>query len=132
MDVAVNVQTDTAVNSVNAEMTRISAVILNRKAEKQMDADRVERDMFDTMWAFLQMGNQKANYPALKDACMELRQMMMQKTAGQRKDRKKDIPFENLARIKNTIIIEAMALVLSGEFEKSDFKPKGDGENGED
>lgn len=97
-----------------------------------MDANRVERDMFDTMWAFLQMGNQKANYPALKDACMELRQMMMQKTAGQRKDRKKDIPFENLARIKNTIIIEAMALVLSGEFEKSDFEPKGDGENGKD
>lgn len=83
-----------------------------------MNADRVERDMFDTMWAFLQMGNQKANYPALKDACMELRQMMMQKTAGQRKDRKGDISFENLPRVKNTIIIEAMALVLSGEFEK--------------
>ena len=52
--------------------------------------------------------------------------MMMHKTAGQRKDRSKDIPFENLARIKNTIIIEAMALVLSGEFEKSGFELKGD------
>lgn len=123
-------QTDTVVNFANAEMAKISAVILNRKAEKQMDADRVEHDMFDTMWAFLQMGSQKANYPALKDACMELRQMMMQKTAGQRKDRSKDIPFENLARIKNTIIIEAMALVLSGEFEKSGFELKGDRENG--
>lgn len=36
MDVAVNVQTDTAVNSVNAEMTRISAVILNRKVMEKM------------------------------------------------------------------------------------------------
>lgn len=84
---------------------------------------RVENDMFDTMWAFLQMGNQKSNYPALKSACMELRQMMMQKTAGQRKDKKKDISFDSLARVKNEIIIEAMALVLSGEYEKG-------GENG--
>lgn len=82
-----------------------------------MNEQRVENDMFDTMWAFLEMGSQKANYPALKQACMELRKMMMQKTAGQRKDRKKDISFENLPRIKNEIIIEAMALVLSGEFE---------------
>lgn len=50
---------------------------------------------------------------------MELRKMMMQKTAGQRKDGKKDISFDNLARVKNEIIIEAMALVLSGEFEEN-------------
>lgn len=89
---------------------------------------RVENDMFDTMWAFLQMGNQKANYPALKSACMELRQMMMQKTAGQRKNRKKDISFDNLARVKNEIIIEAMALVLSGEYEEGE----GNGKNSAD
>ena len=83
-----------------------------------MNGQRVENDMFDTMWAFLEMGSQKANYPALKQACMELRKMMMQKTAGQRKDRKKDISFDNLPRIKNEIIIEAMALVLSGEFDE--------------
>lgn len=82
--------------------------------------ERIEGDMFDTMWAFLQMGNQKANYPALKSACMELRQMMMQKTEGQRKNKKKDIPFDNLARVKNEIIIEAMALVLSGEYEEAE------------
>lgn len=84
-----------------------------------MNGQRVENDMFDTMWAFLEMGSQKANYPALKQACMELRKMMMQKTAGQRKDRNKDISFDNLARVKNEIIIEAMALVLSGEFEEN-------------
>lgn len=82
--------------------------------------ERIEGDMFDTMWAFLQMGNQKANYPALKSACMELRQMMMQKTGGQRKGKKKDIPFDNLTRVKNEIIIEAMALVLSGEYEEGE------------
>ena len=63
------------------------------------------------------MGGLKPNYPALKEACMELRQMMLQKTSGQRKDRPKDIPFDNLERVKATIIVEAMALVLSGDLE---------------
>lgn len=65
----------------------------------------------------MEMGGLKANYPALKEACMEMRQMIMQKTAGQRKDRPKDIPWENWERVKVTIICEAMALVLSGEYE---------------
>lgn len=76
-----------------------------------------ENPMLDTMWSFMQMGGLKANYPALKEACMELRQMLMQKTAGQRKDRLKDLSWENLERVKVTIICEAMALVLSGEYE---------------
>lgn len=81
---------------------------------------RVENDMIDSMWSFLQMGGLKANYPALKSACMEMRQMMMQKTAGQRADRPKDLSWDNLERVKATIIVEAMALVLSGEYEKDD------------
>lgn len=85
-----------------------------------MNEQRVENDMFDAMWSFLEMGSQKANYPALKHAVLELRKMMMQKTAGQRKDKKKDIAFDNLARVKNEIIIEAMALVLSGEYEEGE------------
>ena len=83
-----------------------------------IDRDKVESDMFDTMWAFLQMGKQKANYPALKEYCLQLRQMMLQKTAGQRKNEPKDISFDDLPRIKNCIIMEAMALVLSGEYEE--------------
>ena len=59
----------------------------------------------------------KAKNPELKEACMEMRQMIMQKTAGQRKDRPKDIPWENWERVKVTIVCEAMALVLSGEYE---------------
>lgn len=83
-----------------------------------IDNARLENDMIDHMWSFLQMGGLKSNYPALKEACMEMCQMMLQKTAGQRKDRPKDIPFDNLERVKATIIVEAMALVLSGDFEK--------------
>ena len=42
-----------------------------------IDNTRLENDMIDHMWSFLQMGGLKSNYPALKSACMELRQMMM-------------------------------------------------------
>ena len=63
-----------------------------------------ENPMLDTMWSFMQMGGLKANYPALKEACMELRQMLMQKTAGQRKDSPKDLSWENLERVKVTIL----------------------------
>lgn len=45
--------------------------------------------------------------------------MMMQKTAGQRKG-KKDISFDNLERVKNGIVVEAMCLVLSGQLEYLD------------
>ena len=78
-----------------------------------------ENDMLDTMWAFMQMGGLKADYPALKEACMELRQMMMQNTAGQRNDKPKDLSWDNLERVKVTIICEAMALGLSGEYEEA-------------
>ena len=83
-----------------------------------------ENEMLDTMWSIMQMGGMKANYPVLKEACMELRQMMMQKTAGQRKDKPKDLSFDNLERVKATIICEAMALVLSGEYEPNESKVK--------
>ena len=83
-----------------------------------------ENEMLDTMWSFLQMGGLKTNYPVLKEACMELRQMMMQKTAGQRRDKPKDLSFDNLERVKTTIICEAMALVLSGEYEPKEGKVK--------
>ena len=79
-----------------------------------------ENPMLATMWSFMQMGGLKANSPALNEACMELRQMLMQKTAGQRKDRPKDLSWENLERVKVTIICEAMALVFSGEYEEKE------------
>ena len=79
---------------------------------------RIADDGFDMMWSMLSIGGPKANYPALKNACMQLRQMMMQKTAGQRKDRKKDLRFEDTETLCKIIVCEAMALVLSGEYEE--------------
>ncbi len=84
----------------------------------KMQAGRFVDDGFDMMWHFMEMGGQRANYPALKEACLRLRKMMMQKTAGQRKDRKSDIPWNELETTVKIITIEAMALVLSGEFEE--------------
>lgn len=69
------------------------------------------------MWAFLEKGGMKSNIPCLKEHCMMLRQMM-QKTAGQRENKKNDIPFDQLDTIKNIIVVEAMALVLSGDLGK--------------
>lgn len=43
-----------------------------------------------------------------------------EKTAGQRKDRPKDLSWDNLERVKVTIICEAMALVFSGEYEEKE------------
>ena len=53
-----------------------------------------QEEQFDVMWSFLQKGGMKSNIPCLKEHCMMLRQMLMQKTAGQRKDKKNDLPFE--------------------------------------
>lgn len=77
-----------------------------------------QEDQFDTMWSFLQIGGMKSNIPSLKEHCMMLRHMMMQKTAGQRRGNKEDIPFEHLDTIKNIIVMEALALVLSGDLDQ--------------
>lgn len=70
-----------------------------------IDAKKVKRDSFNTMWAFLQMGGQKSNIPALK-------------TAGQRADKPSDISFAELDAVMNVIVIEAMCLYLSGDLDK--------------
>lgn len=78
----------------------------------------IKHDSLDAMWNFLQFGEQKSNIPVLMEHCELLRKMMMQKTAGQRKDKKNDIPFYQLDTICNIIVIEAMCLYLSGDLEK--------------
>lgn len=83
-----------------------------------IDIDKVRRDSFNTMWAFLQMGGQKSNIPALKEHCEMLRKLMTQKTAGQRENKPTDIPFTELDTVMNVIVIEAMCLYLSGDLDK--------------
>ena len=72
----------------------------------------------DTMWKFLMDGGQKANIPVLKEYVYDLIGMTTQKTAGQRQTAKKDIPWEELNMTLMSIVIEATALVLSGELDK--------------
>ena len=92
---------------------------------KPMDTQKVKHDALCTMWNFLQMGNQKANIPALKEQCCLLQRAMTQKTAGQRTVKPKDVDFDDLDAITNGIVIEAMALYLSGTLDRLEVFPDG-------
>lgn len=70
-----------------------------------------------TMWAMLQDGGQQFDPDVLESLVKDWIQMAMQKTAGQRKNRPKDISWENMDRVKMGILGEAVALVLSGKLE---------------
>ena len=70
------------------------------------------------IWAMLQPGYAgQPDIPLLKESVHNLCHMAMQKTAGQRKDKRGDIPFDNLDRLKWTILMEACLLVLSGKLD---------------
>ena len=88
-----------------------------------------KEQIFDTMWLFLEKGHQKANIPVFVEYVEMLIRMMKQKTAGQRKNMPKDISFDELDMIKNSICIEAMALVLSGELDNLLIKQEMVGED---
>lgn len=88
-----------------------------------MDA---KHDALTTMWSFLQMGGQKSNVPALKECCETLQKAMTQKTAGQRKNKPSDVNWDELDAVINGIVIEAMALYLSGDLEKMEVMDDGD------
>lgn len=81
--------------------------------------ENLDRGQLELMWNFLKMGNGKPNILALKENLDALRQMMIQKTAGQENYGKShEIPFEDFGTIINCIIIEAMQLYLSGMLDK--------------
>lgn len=80
---------------------------------------RLDEGQLDVMWSFLRAGMVRPNVPALIENCDLLRQAMIQKTAGQRSDDPADhVSFDDLGTIINSIVIEAMALRLSGDLEK--------------
>ena len=68
----------------------------------------------DAMWHFLMTKGQKANVPALKEYVYKLITMTTQKTARQ----KKGINWSELDMVLMSIVIEATALVQSGELDK--------------
>lgn len=71
-----------------------------------------------TMWKFLMDKGQKENIPALKEYVFDLIEMTTQKTAGQRKETKNDISWDELDMMLMSIVIEATALVLSGRLDE--------------
>lgn len=82
-----------------------------------------EKRGFDTMFTFLQMGQQKSNIPTLKHAIQDLITMMAQKTSGQRENDKKAINWEeNFDMTIITIVCESVGLYLSGDLDKIESK----------
>lgn len=71
-----------------------------------------------TMWKFLMDKGQKENIPALKEYVYDLIKMATQKTAGQRKEVKDNISWDELDMTLMSIVIEATALVLSGRLDE--------------
>ena len=66
-----------------------------------------------SIWAAAQGGEPFAP-DLLEELVHDLLRMATQKTAGQRKDHKKDVPFENLERIRMGILAESTMLVMQG------------------
>lgn len=84
-------------------------------------------DLKDFMWQFLMDKGQKANIPALKENVYTLIAMTTQKTAGQ----KKGISWSELDMVLFSVIVEATALVLSGELDKIEIEGVRDGDTKE-
>lgn len=78
---------------------------------------------FDSMFVFLQMGQQKSNIPVLKNAIKDLLTMMTQKNSGQKENDKKSINWEeNFDMTIITIVCESVGLYLSGDLDKIESK----------
>lgn len=93
-----------------------------------MNDKRVKYEALDAMWAFVQMGAYQLHtegIDAMKDACEQLRHMLVQKTAGQRRDKRGDVDFHELDAVTNTIVICAMILYLSGSLDMLGGDPRG-------
>ena len=65
---------------------------------------------------------QKSNISTLKEYVYDLIGMTTQKTAGQRRNVKNDISWEDLEMTLMSIVIEATCLVLSGDLDELEKK----------
>ena len=80
---------------------------------------RLDEGQLDMMWNFLRIGHQKPNIPALKESLDAIRQMMIQKSAGQvGYSTEEAISFDDLQTHINCVVIESMCLYLSGALDK--------------
>lgn len=81
---------------------------------------RLDEGQLEAMWNFLRMGYQeKPHIPTLKQHLDAIRQMLIQKTAGQeRYSTNEAISFDDLQTHINCVVIETMCLYLSGALDK--------------
>ena len=84
----------------------------------------LDEGQLDTMWNYLKMGGgMKPNIGELKHFLDLLRQAMIQKSGGQEGYSKSDdVNFNDLGTIINVIVIETMALYLSGKLDELEDK----------
>ena len=101
----------------------VEAQVLTNMAKLQLSPDKENpaNAIKDTMWKFLMDKGQKSNIPALKEYVYDLIQMTTQKTAGQR-NVKDHISWDELDMTIMSIVIEATALVLSGDLDEIEGK----------
>ena len=79
----------------------------------------LDEGQLELMWNFLRMGHQKPNISVLKESLDAIRQAMIQKNAGQRKDgQASTVPFEDIGTHINIVVIESMCLYISGMLDK--------------
>lgn len=84
---------------------------------------RLDEGQLEMMWSFLRMGYQKPNIQALKENLDAIRQMMIQKTAGQDGySTNEAISFDDFQTHINCVLIESMCLYLSGALDKLEEK----------
>lgn len=81
---------------------------------------RLDEGQLEMMWNFLRFGYQeKPHIPILKQHLDAIRQMMIQKTAGQEGySTNEAISFDDLQTHINCVVIETMCLYLSGALDK--------------
>lgn len=82
----------------------------------------------DTMWHFLMDGSQKGNVQSLKEWVYDLIGMTTQKTAGQRREAKHDIPWEDFSLVQKELpycicssigmALAKLKLIEDGEYGK--------------
>ena len=91
----------------------------NDKKHPRYSVAALDAGQLDIMWQMLQLGQQRSNIPALKNYLDQIRQALIQKTAGQRNgDPRYYTDWQDFGTICNCAIIETMCLYLSGDLDK--------------
>jgi hypothetical protein len=86
-----------------------------------IDKATVKHDALVDMWTFMQIGGQvsdRRDVEHLIEECAWMVKALTQKTAGQRSSKPNDVDWAEMEMHENLIILEVMALYLSGSLDK--------------